>query len=55
MSFLKEIWVTIKQYMISSNHQNELEQYIMSKYPKNSSDVEQLTTEFYDKRNRGIL
>jgi hypothetical protein len=55
MSFLKEIWATIKRNIISSNHQNELEQYIMSKYPKNSNDVEQLTTEFYYKRNRGIL
>ena len=44
----------VDEVKIFSN-QNELEKYITSRYPKNCGDVEHLTNEFYDKRNRGIL
>lgn len=55
MPTIKEILTIIEKKIFHSNHQTELENYINSKYPKNCSDIEHWTIEYYNKVNKGIL
>jgi hypothetical protein len=39
----------------NSNYQSKLEQYIATRHPQNTADVEMLERQYYQDRQRGIV
>ena len=39
----------------SNNYQSRLEQYIATRYPQNTADVEMLERQYYQDQQRGIV
>ena len=52
---LENLLQRLAQMFPGNDYQSRLEQYIATRYPQNTADVEMLERQYYQDRQRGIV